>query len=131
MKAVSGYIVLWYTLYHSPLWFTLLSDIAHFVVRNSPFHGAIWCFSAPEIGYFASRNGAFRNTKKCHLNISYWYSIPYKSLLYFAICARRRVWPQIRAYFSGYIGKLGGKNQNPVINWKLLILTWVRYKIKK
>ena len=27
------------------------------------------------------------------------------------ICARRRVIPQIRAYFSGYIRKLGGKNK--------------------
>ena len=27
------------------------------------------------------------------------------------ICARRRVCPQIRAYFSGYIRKLGGKNK--------------------
>ena len=38
------------------------------------------------------------------------------------ICARRRVRPQISAYFSGYIGKLGVKNRNPVINWKSSIL---------
>ena len=34
------------------------------------------------------------------------------------ICVRRRVCPQIRAYFMGYIEKLRQKNQNPVINWK-------------
>ena len=44
----------------------------------------IWCFSASNMGHFARRNGAFCNTKKMPLNINYWYSIHYESLLYFA-----------------------------------------------
>ena len=98
------------------------------MLRLSLFHGAIWCFSASEIGHFASWNGAFCNTKKCPLNISYWYSILYNKLFISHICVRWRVLSQIRAYFSGYIGKLGGKNQNPVINWKSSILISFKHK---
>ena len=60
-----------YTPYHSPKRYILLSDIAHFVVRNSQFQGAIWCFSASETGHFASRNGAFCKAEKYPLNTSY------------------------------------------------------------
>ena len=60
-----------YTPKHSPERYILLSDIAHFVVRNSLFQGAIWCFSASEIGFIASRYGAFCKAKKCLLNINH------------------------------------------------------------
>ena len=70
-KVIPHYTALSYTPYRSPKIFILLSDIAHFAVRLSPFQGAIWCISAPETGHFACRNGAFRNTFKSPLNINY------------------------------------------------------------
>ena len=60
-----------FTPYHSPELFVLLSDIAHFAVRLSPYQDVIWCISASETGHFTYRNSAFRNAGKRSLNLSY------------------------------------------------------------
>ena len=84
MKPVSGWAAPWHTLYRSPKKFIRRCDIARFAVRLSPFRGLKSTISHSNIGHFACRNGAFRKAMKCSLNINYWFSILYKSLLFSA-----------------------------------------------
>ncbi len=122
MIHVSVCIAFWYTLYPSLKILILLSDIARFAFRLSPFHGAIWCFSTPKMGHFAWQNGAYCKAKRCPLKLSYWYSISYENLLFFAYLRPEESRSANTRLFLGYIRKLRVKNQKTVTIWKSLIL---------
>ena len=122
MIHVSVCIAFWYTLYPSLKILILLSDIARFAFRLSPFHGAIWCFSSPEMGHFASWNGTYCKTGKYSLILSYWYSISCKNLLFFAYLRPKETQPANTRLFLGYIRKLRVKSQKTVTIWKSPIL---------
>ena len=106
-------------------------DIPYPIVRKSSFCVPIMPISRYDKAYIGVRYGAFRPLKWAisHAEMAYIamqqkvVKIQITDIQYIIktshisrICARRRVCPQIRAYFLGYIEKPRRKNQNPVIN---------------